>query len=66
MSSAVAVIIWTLLTIIAGLSALLLYAVFGVISAIKKLNGEQKVTNSLLREIVRTQTDPDARTTFKQ
>lgn len=66
MTTAVAVIIWILLCIIAGLSMLLLFAVFGVSKAIKQQVAEQKATNSLLREIVQTCIDPDRKTSFQQ
>lgn len=58
MSTAVVAIIWILLGLIAGLSMLLLYAVFGVSNAIKKQIAEQRTTNNLLRELGR---HPDMR-----
>ncbi len=51
MSTAVVTIIWILLGLIAGLSMLLLYAVFGVSSSIQKQVAEQKITNKLLHEL---------------
>jgi hypothetical protein len=51
MTAAAATIIWILLSLIAGLSGLLLYAVYGVSQGIKQQLAEQKLTNRLLREL---------------
>lgn len=51
MTTAAATIIWILLSLIAGLSGLLLYAVYGVSQGIKQQLAEQKLTNRLLREL---------------
>ncbi len=51
MTTATATLIWILLSLIAGLSGLLLYAVYGVSEGIKQQLAEQKLTNRLLREL---------------
>lgn len=58
MTTTVAIIIWVLLALIAGLSMLLLYAVFEVSRAIKQQVAEQKLTNSLLREMTKNRLSP--------
>ncbi|MCS3903597.1 Na+/phosphate symporter [Methylohalomonas lacus] len=51
MTTATATIIWILLSLIAGLSGLLLYAVHAVSRGIRQQLAEQKLTNRLLREL---------------